>query len=171
MYLLPMVGYVYKITNKETGQVYYGLHHNTTTEDDYMGSSGYFRYEKRRHPEDFSKEIVMTCDTEEDLCKWESFWIATSKYLGEQNVNGNRGAFFHRDKIPSWNQGLKMPQDFKDKISRATKGENNPFYGKTHTEDVKNKISEANKGRRFDEEVVRKTCDEPKKKKVVQRRD
>ncbi len=35
-------------------------------------------------------------------------------------------------------------------------GENNPFYGKTHSEDARQKISKANKGRKFSDEIRQK---------------
>lgn len=46
------------------------------------------------------------------------------------------------EKAKKSNEGFKHSEEHKKKIS----GEGNPFYGKTHTDDVKKKISEALKG-------------------------
>ena len=37
-------------------------------------------------------------------------------------------------------------------MSEAMKGENNPMYGKHHSDDVKRKMSEASKGGKLSEE-------------------
>lgn len=43
-------------------------------------------------------------------------------------------------------------EEHKRKLSEANKGENNPFYGRHHTEDSKSKISKAKKGKLCGEE-------------------
>lgn len=57
----------------------------------------------------------------------------TREKIGEAN----------RDKIP-WNKGKKgiFSAKTRSKISKATKGKNNPFYGKRHSQETKTKISE-----------------------------
>lgn len=52
-----------------------------------------------------------------------------------------------------WNTGIELSDEHKAKISKVTKGENNPMYGKNHSEETKAKISEANKGRKHTEEA------------------
>lgn len=42
------------------------------------------------------------------------------------------------------------------KISAATSGENNPFYGKTHTEQTKNLLRELNTGKKLSEDAKNK---------------
>ena len=46
-----------------------------------------------------------------------------------------------REKIGNIHRGKKLTDEQKAKISNVTKGENNPMYGRTHTEDVKKKLS------------------------------
>ena len=43
--------------------------------------------------------------------------------------------------------GRKRPKDICEKISIATKGKNNPFYGKKHSKKTKAKISKNRKGK------------------------
>jgi hypothetical protein len=53
--------------------------------------------------------------------------------------------------VTVWNKGKHLPDELKEKLSEAMKGkfdgEDNPFYGKTHTKETLKKISEANTGR------------------------
>ena len=44
------------------------------------------------------------------------------------------------------NFGKQMPDDMRDRISKALLGENGYWYGKHHTEESKNKMREANSG-------------------------
>jgi very-short-patch-repair endonuclease len=51
---------------------------------------------------------------------------------------------------PAWNKGLSKDSDpriakYAETCSKNTKGENNSFYGKKHSEDTKRKISESQK--------------------------
>ena len=45
------------------------------------------------------------------------------------------------------NKGKKMSEEFCRKNSESHKGENNPFYGKHHSEEAKKKMMEARKGK------------------------
>lgn len=45
-----------------------------------------------------------------------------------------------------FSRGLIVTDETRKKISNATKGEKNPFYGKKHTDETKQKISAAKKG-------------------------
>lgn len=50
-------------------------------------------------------------------------------------------------KIKQWNTGVKMSDEFKLKISKATSGVNNPFFGKKHSDKAKKLVSESRKGK------------------------
>ena len=45
-----------------------------------------------------------------------------------------------------YNSGKHLSAEHKRKISEATKGKNNPMYGKKHRDDTKKKMSEKQKG-------------------------
>lgn len=44
------------------------------------------------------------------------------------------------------NTGRKRTDEFKEALSKKVSGENNPFYGKKHSEETKKILSESNKG-------------------------
>lgn len=61
-------------------------------------------------------------------------------------------------------KGHALSDETRRKLSESLKGEKNPFYGKTHSEDTRRKISEANKGRTCSEEQRRKMSESHKGK-------
>jgi group I intron endonuclease len=53
-------------------------------------------------------------------------------------------------------KGYSCSEETRQKLSKTHKGENNAFYGKTHTEETKRKISEMRKGKPLSEEHKQK---------------
>lgn len=105
----------------------------------------------------FEHIVFMDKLTKQEACRIEETPIAL---FDTQNVNhgyniqkgGNSG-----------NVGLKMNEDIRNKIKKLmqgkNQGENNPFYGKHHTEEAKKKISEhcnGMKGKKLSEESKEK---------------
>lgn len=58
---------------------------------------------------------------------------------------------------PPWNKGLKysLSEETKMKMNRSEKhkGEGNPFYGKTHTDEYKQRMSEIKSGKHYSPET------------------
>lgn len=64
--------YFYRITNKKTGQFYFGIHSTNDLNDNYMGSGTFLKKEYRLWGKDmFYKEILKFFETREDLIKYE----------------------------------------------------------------------------------------------------
>ena len=53
-------------------------------------------------------------------------------------------------------KGKQFSEEHKKKLSEAKKGEDNPMYGKHHTDETRKKLREANKGKQLSEETKNK---------------
>lgn len=66
--------YIYKITNKTTGEYYYGKRscHNGWQADNYMGSGTLLKKKMEVHPDhEWIKEVLLILDTEEEAFEYE----------------------------------------------------------------------------------------------------
>jgi group I intron endonuclease len=86
----------------------------------------------------------------------------------EQNfVNENFDYLYNiRKECVKSSKGVIFSDNHKMKISKAIMGNKNPFYGKTHTEDIRKKISLSRKGKSLSEETKRKISEANKGKSV-----
>lgn len=89
----------------------------------------------------FKITILCKCTTREELDEMEKYYISyyntTNDEFGYNILPGGRSSY----------GGWKQTQKTKAKLSKLTSGKNNPFYGRTHTQEAKDRISKANKGR------------------------
>ena len=67
--------------------------------------------------------------------------IEISKGLKKYYTENPKPKKIRQEKLP-----YVMSEETKEKLRKNSLGTNNPFYGKTHTNETKNKISEKNKG-------------------------
>lgn len=78
--------YLYKITNKINGKIYYGIHSTNKLEDNYMGSGGPLSRAKKKHGiENFEKEIIEFFDNEELMNEAEAK-IVTKEFIKRPDV-------------------------------------------------------------------------------------
>ena len=130
---------VYRITNTENGKRYYGssktLRHRWSTHKSDM------RLGKHNNPgiredaavygeEAFEFEVLCYCKPED------------RKRLEGAVIDQNYGKDCYNDT----NGDGTLSEEHRANLSAAKKGENNPMYGKTHTEEAKAKISENHVG-------------------------
>lgn len=138
---------IYKITNTVNGKVYIGQsidierrHHehnvklnNNNHHNSYLQNS-WNKYGESK----FSHEIIEKCDVSQ-LNDREEYWI--SKY---DSFNNNLGY----NLTSGGGQGTKVSDITKKKLSdqRIGKftGEDNPFFGKTHSEELKERVRQMN---------------------------
>ena len=151
--------YIYKITNQINGKIYIGKHSTDNLDDGYMGSGILIRKaEKKYGKENFTKEYLAFCDTEEKLNWFEKFYIKKYK-AREVGYNLTDGGDGHLGFIMTeeTKQKLRKPktEETKQKLSEAQKryckehGSQNA--GKHHvygpmTDEHKQKLSESHKG-------------------------
>ena len=153
--------YIYKITNQINGKIYIGKHSTDNLDDGYMGSGILIcKAEKKYGLENFTKEYLAFCDTEEKLNWFEKFYIKKykAKEVGYNLTDGGDGHL-----------GFIMTEETKQKLSEANKGktlseETKQKLRKPKTEETKQKLSEAKKGKTFSEEHKQKLSEAHKGK-------
>lgn len=98
--------------------------------------------------ENFTFEVLKVCNNSQECDYWEKYYIENLNTLSSNNngynlsSGGSNGNVFKgktEEEIKEW----------KDKISKTLtgkmSGENNPFYGKKHTEETKEKMKKNHK--------------------------
>lgn len=156
---------VYKVTNLINGKVYVGQTNGNNKY--YLGSGSIIlKAIKKYGRENFKKEILEECDTQQQLDDREIFWISfyKSNEIGYNIMEGgNGGAHSEETKI---------------KMSINHTGVKNNFYKKTHTNEtkkilsekmkdrLKNKENHPNYGKKFSEESKKKMSDKRKNKQT-----
>ncbi len=139
---------IYKTINLINGKIYVGQ--DTHNDPNYYGSGKILCYAIKKYgKENFKKEIICECESQEELNEKEIFWItelnAQDKSIGYNIANGGYACGGNR-------KDTKHSEETKRKISKAKTG---IPWGK-HSEETKRKMSEAAKGRKFSEEHKRK---------------
>ena len=95
--------YIYKITNNVNGKIYIGKHSTDKLNDYYMGSGVLLKKAKQKYGiENFTKEYLAFCDTEDMLNFLERFYIKKYKAteIGYNISDGGEGP-----SGCSWNKG------------------------------------------------------------------
>lgn len=118
-----MFYYLYQITNKVNNKIYIGVHKTIDMNDGYMGSGKIVNNAIAKYGiENFSKIILETFDTSEDMYAREKEIVNDEFLMREDTYNLRRGGtggfdYINKSAIPK-------------------------FLGKTHTEETKQKIRE-----------------------------
>lgn len=148
-----MEAFVYCWTDKKTNKLYVGSHKGST-EDGYICSSKLMLEEYKKRPEDFSRQIV-ACGSLSDIRKLESRILQSFNARSDNlfyNMHNNNGAYIltcHTEKTKQKMRQSKLGKTRSEKSikkqSLSILGENNHFFGKTHSENFKIKQSERQK--------------------------
>lgn len=126
-----MYGYIYKTTNLINGKIYIGQKHsNIFLGNKYLGSGKLLKQAINKNGyNNFTVDLIEEVETQEKLDEREIFWInyfnATDRKVGYNICEGGR-------------------------VNRTMIGENNPFYGKHHTDEVRQKMSNSQQHRTDD---------------------
>lgn len=119
----------------------------------------YFYRAIEKYGWDNFQHIIIAKGLDEETAKWLEIqlireWDTTDKNKGYNITLGGESA-----------NGYSPSEETRKKISKATSGENNPFYGKQHSEETKKKLSEINKGKKLSNEIRKKISESHKGKK------
>ena len=117
----------------------------------------------------YAKAIADTTQVWDCHHMTETWWNCSKQELIDNECYYNRKAceliFLTRaEHNRLHNKGLTRSEETRKKMSEATKGENNPMYGKTRSEETRRKMSESQKGRTFSEETRQKLSEAHKGK-------
>jgi group I intron endonuclease len=168
------MGYIYKITHKDSGRMYIGqtsgnLHDRWRNHCKNNSNCTYLKNSIKKYGKySFNWEIICIC-FDEDLNRFEREYIEKYKTLAPLGFNLSSGG----------NNGNKHHAETKVKISVSVKrAKNSPDFihpryqlGKPHTTETKNKISEKLKGRIFSEDAIAKRSETRTMYRVVQTKD
>ena len=133
---------IYKTTNLVNGKFYIGK--DKKNDPTYLGSGHILKFSIKKYgKENFKKEILEVCDSEEILNEREKFWIRELKCrerddcynIGEGGIGGDNISF------------NPNKSSFLEKMKSVTCGENNGMYGKNHTLESRIKLKEKAAGR------------------------
>jgi group I intron endonuclease len=171
-------GIVYKVTNLVDGKIYIGqtvqtlwrrrrAHENLSAKPE-----TYFHRALAKHGFDnFTWEIVDSCESKEDLHAREQHWIdhcACMAPVGYNSAEGGKGGAYlesHKRRISEALKGRAFSAETRRKMSvamqgrkpsekllaklKAKTGQNNHFFGKTHSKETRRLIGEKSKGRNW----------------------
>lgn len=131
------IGFIYLTTNNINGKIYIGKREfckDKRANSIYLGSGILIKKAVKKYGrKNFSRKMLKLCETLEELYEAEIFFIkkydACNPKIGYNLHEGGYG-FKAGDKNPSYG-----------------KPEENPFFGKHHTEESKKKMSDSKKGK------------------------
>lgn len=148
-----MNAHIYHVFNPANGKQYVG---QTTVASNKHGHGNLIRaaYKKHGH-ENFEYMIICGKVAARNTLNYlERFWIKVFNTRAPNGYNIEEGgsdrgemAESTKQKLREANLGKVIPEGVRSKISNALKGNKNPFYGKTHSQEVIAKIVAANVGK------------------------
>lgn len=147
---------IYKTTNLVNGKVYVGQ--EKWNNPNYLGSGKILRLAIKKYGiENFKKEILQMCFSQEEMDKAELFHQEKNNSFSPKGYNIIMGAWGNGDtwtyypkkkerrekykqKRKLWTYKFKT-KEYKEKMSKLTSGEKNGMFGKHHTKKSKKKQS------------------------------
>lgn len=165
---------IYKITRKDTGQLYIGLSENIEKRwynhihRPALKHSYIDRAIKKYGANRFNLEIIEELPNDRALLmEREEYWVAHyNTYEDDFHYNLTPGGDFNPMKAPDIAAkisgennpmfGKKLPEETRERMSKAHSGKNHYMYGKKHSEETRKKISEALKGKKLSKEHRKK---------------
>lgn len=151
-------GFIYITTNLINGMRYLGQKKFSKGWKQYLGSGSVFKNAIKKYgKENFSRNIILICFSKEELNKAEydlSVFLDVVKNDGWYNLvyGGGTSCGWNmpeetKEKIRQKRIGVTLSEETKHLLSQKLSGENNPWYGKKHTNEELEKMSVNRKGK------------------------
>jgi len=152
---------IYLITNLVNGKNYVGQTVQQINRRFSAHKRSAFKYEsflplhramRKYGIDNFECKIIEICNSIEELNESETKWILKLGTFGKRGYNcttGGEGFTVSDDtkkKISKSRIGMKLSESHCVAISKRMMGENNPFYGKSHSKETIEKIKETLQG-------------------------
>lgn len=168
--------HVYIIKQNKTNKLYIGVRTQfkgtkcleSDLGDRYFTSSKQIKPAWKSDIDEFSIVCIIPCHSNHDALLLEiELILSHNAVVSDYYLNYHcPGQTFNRwgvvlsdetkDKISISLSGYKHTKEAKEKMSRTRQKENNPFFGRSHTEETKKALSDKNKGRRRTPEQIQK---------------
>lgn len=155
-----MYGYIYITINLINGKRYIGKNKSDNEKNNYLGSGKILKKSINKYgKENFKKEILIKCNTLEELNEYEKYFIKKYNAI-------NRSDFYN---IAEGGTGGRTWQNYsekeKEKSLKKYKGKNSKLYGIPRSEKTKEKIRLGNLGKKRSEETRRRISESQKGEK------
>jgi group I intron endonuclease len=165
-----MYGFIYLTTNKINDKKYIGMC-KYTHEKNYLGSGKLLKQSIRKYgKENFERIILQECETFGELSLAEEHWIRVYDAVNNENFyNLTSGGFGgNSDYLKEyWNKFTEEERKLcRNWNKRDMHGQNNPMFGKTHSEETKKLIGSKSINRNWNKPNHRGE-NNPKAKKVL----
>lgn len=143
---------IYKITNQINEKFYVGK--EVRNRPSYLGSGTIIRNAVKKYGEEnFKKEYLEKCADKEQLKEREIYWINKLKPpynltkggdggIGGPNFKGKKHSKESRKKMSRKISAYWGSPEGRKRKSKQVSGENNPMYGKKHSEKTRQRIRE-----------------------------
>jgi group I intron endonuclease len=136
-----MYGFIYLTTNKITGKKYIGMC-KSTHEKYYFGSGSLITSAIKKYgKENFERIILQECDSFNEMCLAEKYWISYYNAVESQDFYNLHSGGVGGDSDYMRNYWMEMSEDrrkaCRNWCSWKKRGSNNPMLGKKHSENTK----------------------------------
>lgn len=156
------IGFIYITINRVNGRSYIGKKHFNHGWENYLGSGKILQQAINKEGEDnFYKVIIGFAKTEEELDDMEKEIIAIN------NATKNKDFYNISDGGKGGNVFSGYTEEEFRAYCKSRCGENNPYYGRHHSDEVKKKMMKKRKNRIYNpmsEEAKRKISESQKKR-------